>query len=454
MVTCIVLLIIGFIALIKGADWFVNGSSDIAKNLRIPSVIIGLTIVAFGTSAPELAVSVAAAIQGANEISVSNVIGSNIFNLMVVLGVCASIKSLRVDEKILRRDMPISIVLTMLTLGLCVNYSLFQKNQFLTISVTDESGMIHRWLGIALIIGFIGYLYLLICDARKNPIEEDDTEILPIWKCVILVVVGLVLIIGGGQAVVNGAREIARMAGMTETLIGLTIVAVGTSLPELVTSIVASKKGETDLAIGNVICTPFSGHPEKGVIFMRFSYDFKKECVEAHRNGVYLDTPEGISTACFRSHVRRWRRLEDLHGPEALKHKQCHSIWTAEQKLELVTKVMAGESVNSVAESVCITAQLLSNWVRRYKTEGYNGLVKDNRGRPPKGNKMKKETNPAPLTESEHEELVRLRAEIEYIKAENEVIKKEIALREEKEAAQLKAKKQQSSRNSEKKDTN
>lgn len=253
MVTCIVLLIIGFIALIKGADWFVNGSSDIAKNLRIPSVIIGLTIVAFGTSAPELAVSVAAAIQGANEISVSNVIGSNIFNLMVVLGVCASIKSLRVDEKILRRDMPISIVVTMLTLGLCVNYSLFQKKQFLTISVTDESGMIHRWLGIALIIGFIGYLYLLICDARKNPIEEDDMEILPIWKCVILVIVGLVLIIGGGQAVVNGAREIARMAGMTETLIGLTIVAVGTSLPELVTSIVASKKGETDLAIGNAV---------------------------------------------------------------------------------------------------------------------------------------------------------------------------------------------------------
>ena len=203
-----------------------------------------------------------------------------------------------------------------------------------------------------------------------------------------------------------------------------------------------------------MICTPFSGHPEKGVIFMRFSYEFKKECVEAHRNGVYLDTPEGISTACFRSHVRRWRRLEDLHGPEALKHKQCHSIWTAEQKLELVTKVMAGESVNSVAESVCITAQLLSNWVRRYKTEGYNGLVKDNRGRSPKGNKMKKETNPAPLTESEREELVRLRAEIEYIKAENEVIKKEIALREEKEAALLKAKKQQSSKTSGKKDSN
>ncbi|PHU40325.1 sodium:proton exchanger [Pseudobutyrivibrio ruminis] len=253
MVTYIVLLIIGFIALIKGADWFVKGSSDIAKNLRIPSVIIGLTIVALGTSAPELAVSVAAAIQGANEISVSNVVGSNIFNLMVVLGICASIHPLEVDKKILKRDMPISILATIVTLGFCVEYPLLQKIKLSRLRATDEAGMIHRWLGVALIISFAIYLYLLICDARKNPIEEDDVQYLPIWKCLVLVIVGLVLIIGGGQAVVNGAREIARMAGMTETLIGLTIVAVGTSLPELVTSIVASKKGETDLAIGNAV---------------------------------------------------------------------------------------------------------------------------------------------------------------------------------------------------------
>ncbi|MBE5903653.1 MAG: calcium/sodium antiporter [Pseudobutyrivibrio sp.] len=253
MVTYIVLLIIGFIALIKGADWFVKGSSDIAKNLRIPSVIIGLTIVALGTSAPELAVSVAAAIQGANEISVSNVVGSNIFNLMVVLGICASIHPLEVDKKILKRDMPISILATIVTLGFCVEYPLLQKIKLSRLRATDEAGMIQRWLGVALIISFAIYLYLLICDARKNPIEEDDVQYLPIWKCLVLVIVGLVLIIGGGQAVVNGAREIARMAGMTETLIGLTIVAVGTSLPELVTSIVASKKGETDLAIGNAV---------------------------------------------------------------------------------------------------------------------------------------------------------------------------------------------------------
>lgn len=253
MIIYVAVLVIGFIALIKGADWFVKGSSDIAKNLRIPSVIIGLTIVALGTSTPELAVSVAAAIQGANEISVSNVVGSNIFNLMVVLGICASIHPLEVDKKILKRDMPVSILATIVTLGFCVEYPLLQKIQLSRLRVTDEAGMIHRWLGVALMISFAIYLYLLICDARKNPIEEDDVQYLPIWNCLVLAIVGLVLIIGGGQAVVNGAREIARMAGMSETLIGLTIVAVGTSLPELVTSIVASQKGETGLAIGNAV---------------------------------------------------------------------------------------------------------------------------------------------------------------------------------------------------------
>ncbi len=187
---------------------------------------------------------------------------------------------------------------------------------------------------------------------------------------------------------------------------------------------------------------------------MRFSFEFKKNCVETYRQGRYPDTPEGISTECFRSHVRSWRRLEDLHGPEALRPKQSNYNWTADQKFELLSRVFAGESVNAVAESVCLTPVLLHNWMRRYKTQGYNGLVNNKRGRPSKGAKMKKDTNPSPLSESEREELIRLRAEVEYIRAENEVIKKEIALREEKQAALLKAKKQRSSQNSEKKDSN
>ena len=186
---------------------------------------------------------------------------------------------------------------------------------------------------------------------------------------------------------------------------------------------------------------------------MRFSYEFKKNCVEAYRQGRYPDTPEGISTECFKSHVRKWRRLEDLHGPEALKPKNCHTQWTPDQKLELVSRVIAGESVNNVAESVCLNTCVLRSWVRQYKVQGYNGLVNNRLERPSKESKMKKKTNPAPLSESEREELIRLRAEVEYIRAENEVIKKEIALREEKQAALLKAKKQRSSQNSVEKDS-
>ncbi len=186
---------------------------------------------------------------------------------------------------------------------------------------------------------------------------------------------------------------------------------------------------------------------------MRYSYEFKKECVELHRQGKWMDTPEGVSTASFRSKIRKWQRLEDLHGPEMLKNKCYQQEWSADQKLELVSKALAGEPVSKVAESIGISEGMLHQWIRKYKMYGYNGLVNKVRGRPRKGPKMKNKANPTPLTESEREELIRLRAEVEYIKAENEVIKKEIALREEKEAALLKAKKQRSSQNSAKKDS-
>ena len=210
---------IGFVALIKGADWFVDGSSALARNFRVPGVIIGLTIVALGTSAPELAVSTSAALQGANEIALSNVVGSNIFNLLCVLGVCAIIHAVPVEEGILKRDFPLSIAATV----------------------------------VVLLAAFVAYIALLIYDARKHPGKEETGEVIPLWKCFLLIVVGLILIIAGGQAVVCSAKAIAKALGMTETLIGLTIVAVGTSLPELVTSIVAARKGEAGLAVGNVV---------------------------------------------------------------------------------------------------------------------------------------------------------------------------------------------------------
>ena len=253
MIKDVFILLIGFIALIKGADIFVKGSSDAAKNLKVPSVIIGLTIVALGTSAPELAVSVSAALQGSNEISVSNVVGSNIFNLLIVLGVCAVVKPLTVENVFVKRDIPISIGAAAIVLLLCLDYRAFRFTGSYLADGSAIAGNISRFIGLFILLLFLLYIYLLIFEAKKNPEVPDNLDFLPLWKCMLLIIIGIAMIIIGGQAVVYSAKEIARMAGMTETLIGLTIVAVGTSLPELVTSIVATKKGETGLAIGNVI---------------------------------------------------------------------------------------------------------------------------------------------------------------------------------------------------------
>ena len=189
-------------------------------------------------------------------------------------------------------------------------------------------------------------------------------------------------------------------------------------------------------------------------IFMRYSYEYKRKCVEMYRKGLYPDTPEGIGTERFRGKIREWVRIEEACGPDALRHKNHNKAWTTEQRYELVAQVLAGHSNKEVALSNGISEGQLYQWVRKYKTLGYNGLVVLKKGRPSKEPQMKNIPNPEPLTESEREELIRLRAENEYIKAENEVIKKEIALREEKQAALLKAKRQQSLKNSAKKDIN
>ena len=188
---------------------------------------------------------------------------------------------------------------------------------------------------------------------------------------------------------------------------------------------------------------------------MRYSYEFKRKCVELYYRGEYPDTPDGIGSRRFHQLVREWVRIEESCGSDALRHNGQTKEWTPEERYALVAQVLAGESVSSVAISAGINAGQLYQWVRKYKIYGYNGLILK-KGRKPKDPDMKKvgTRKPPKPNESEYEELIRLRAENEYMKAEIEVIKKEIALREEKEAARLKAKKQQSSKNSGKKDTN
>lgn len=254
MISDILLLAAGFILLIKGADCFVDGSASVARMLRVPGVIIGLTIVAMGTSAPELAVSISAGLSGSNEIAVSNVVGSNIFNLLVVLGVCALLKPLPTDPDIKKRDFPFSIASTFVV-------ALLAGNGILSGSVKNfrdasaPAGVLYRWNGLLLVAAFVLYLLYTIYIAKKNRTEEVSAEekVMPVWKSVLYILFGIIGIIAGGQFVVNSAKSLALAWGMSETLVGLTIVAVGTSLPELVTSIVASCKGENGMAVGNVV---------------------------------------------------------------------------------------------------------------------------------------------------------------------------------------------------------
>ena len=184
---------------------------------------------------------------------------------------------------------------------------------------------------------------------------------------------------------------------------------------------------------------------------MKYSYEFKVECVELYREGIWKETPIGIKPENFHKLIRSWSRLTEAKGLETLQHKPQNRKWTAEEKYELVARVIAGQTCQSVAIEAGINKGMLHQWVRKYKETGYNGLVNQKKGMPSKEPNMKKEVNSTPLNESEREELIRLREEVEYLRTEIAVRKKLMALRQEKEAAQLKAKRQQSSKNSEKK---
>ena len=237
-------LIAGFILLIKGADFFVDGSSSIAKTLKVPSLIIGMTIVAMGTSLPECSVSVTAALAGNTGVAVGNAVGSNIFNLMVVCGACVLFCPLPVTKQVLRKEFPFSILVALILLAM------------------GYAGMsLGHVDGAALLVIFVLFLAEMLRSAMKARKEgeaqaaeaEDDYKLLPIWQCIIYIVGGAVAIKFGGDFVVDSASKIAKTFGMSQNLIGLTIVAFGTSLPELVTSIVAARKNEADMALGNVI---------------------------------------------------------------------------------------------------------------------------------------------------------------------------------------------------------
>ena len=230
-----ILLVVGFVLLIKGADFFVDGASSIARTLKVPSIVIGLTLVSLGTSAPEAAVSITAGLRGNSDISLGNVIGSNIFNLLAVIGCAAIVSAIPVEKDILQRDIFVSILSTVV----------------LFVMMLD--GGISRVEGILLLAGIITYMIILVRSALKNRVEEDQGKILSIPMSLFLVAAGLAAVVLGGRLVVNNATIIARHFGLSDTLIALTIVAIGTSLPELVTSVIAAKKGDPGIALGNAI---------------------------------------------------------------------------------------------------------------------------------------------------------------------------------------------------------
>ena len=243
MVLNIILLIIGFIILIKGADLFVDGASNIALNFKVSKMLIGLTIVAFGTSAPEFAVSVKGLLSGSFDIVLGNVIGSNILNILLILGVAAMIHPLVVKSNTVKKELPITLLITAL-FAVLLSDNLFDKSM---------SNNFTRGDGIVLILFFLVFIYYLINLMRNKVEDSTDEKVLSLPKSFLYTFIGLVAIIIGSNFVVDSASYLAKAFGVSERIISLTIIALGTSLPELVTSVMATKKGEYDIAIGNVV---------------------------------------------------------------------------------------------------------------------------------------------------------------------------------------------------------
>lgn len=231
------ILLVGFLLLVKGADWFVEGAAGIAKKLGIPQLIIGLTIVAMGTSMPEAAVSITAALQENAGITIGNIVGSNILNILIILGVTALITNVAIQKSTLYYEIPYMTAITIVLMIFGITGG----------KITFIEGII-LWL---LFIVFLGYLFVM--SKKGNSQEDEEVKDIPVWKCILFMVVGGVMVVKGSDFAVSGASAIARFFGMSERFIGLTIVAFGTSLPELVTSVTAAKKGNAGIAIGNIV---------------------------------------------------------------------------------------------------------------------------------------------------------------------------------------------------------
>lgn len=235
-----VLLVVGFVMLIKGADWFVEGACEIADRFGIPQLVIGLTIVAMGTSAPEAAVSITSALKGSADITIGNVVGSNILNVLIILGLTAVVRTIAVQDSTIKAEIPFTIFVTVLLGGLGL-----------------ADGVVSRGEGIILWVFFILYLlYLLKMAKNGQTMEEGEGQTdkkVSVLMSVIMVIIGVVLIVWGSDITVDAATALAKLFGMSERFIGLTIVALGTSLPELVTSVTAAIKGKTDIAVGNIV---------------------------------------------------------------------------------------------------------------------------------------------------------------------------------------------------------
>lgn len=236
----VVLLVVGFVMLIKGADWFVEGASKIADKFGIPQLVIGLTIVAMGTSAPEAAVSITSALKGSAEITIGNVLGSNILNVLIILGLTSVVRAIAVQKSTIKYEIPFTILVTVLLVGL---------------GLADNT--ISRGEGIILWGAFIVYMLYLLKMAKSGQGATEEVEKADekdsMLKLLLLVAIGVVLIVWGSDITVDAATALAKVFGMSERLIGLTIVALGTSLPELVTSVTAAIKGKADIAVGNIV---------------------------------------------------------------------------------------------------------------------------------------------------------------------------------------------------------
>ena len=243
MITYILLLVVGFIILIKGADVFVDGASSVAGNFRVSKMLIGLTIVAFGTSAPEFAVSVKSLMNGSGDMVLGNVIGSNILNILLILGVSSMFHSLKVKDNTVKKELPITLLMTAIFTVL-LSDKLFDKGFNNTFTRSD---------GIVIILFFLVFVYYLIKMARNKIDKKQDEKYMSMKKAILFTILGIAGIIIGSNLVVENASAIARTIGISERMVALTIIALGTSLPELVTSVTATRKGEYDIAIGNVV---------------------------------------------------------------------------------------------------------------------------------------------------------------------------------------------------------